>query len=228
MFTRPKRATRQASGGSTASKRVRLNPPAVTRKVPKSVEVKWEAEVPYDNENVPTGNSATLTKVASIAAGDSPYERNGRAIKILGHRVRMRWYKQNTVPETMLRVIMFRWNTGLANPSVSSILDTGGVDAVTADYNGEYKGIYKILHDKVYTITDFQERYNTTTGVSFTPPYHFVEQMIDFKVSDPHLRTFYIDPANGSGSSSTWLLITAMDSAAYINESNVVTEFVDV
>jgi len=210
------------------SKRVRLNPPTVTRRKPKTVEVKQLVESPWDNVNVDTGNTCTLARVANIAEGDRPNQRNGRTVKILNFRVRLQWYKQNTTPMTMIRVILFRWNTGVAAPTTGSILDTGAVNALTAAYNGEFKGIYKILYDKTYSIEDFQERYNTGTGAAFTPAYHFIEDVIDFKVADPHQRSFYIGAGTGSGTSSTWLAITAMDSSAYINESAITTEFVDV
>jgi len=226
-LSRPKRATRQSSGGP-ASKRTRLNPPTVTRRLPLVKEVKQQVDVPWDNINVDTGATGTLIRVANIVAGDGPDDRDGRVIKILRHHVRLQWYKQNNVPQTMMRVILFRWGTGVAAPTTGSILNTTGVNALTANYNVEFKGIYKILHDKVYTINDFQENYNTTTGAAFTPAYHFMEGLIDFQVSDPHQRTFYIDAATGSGSSSTWLMVTAYNSSAYINESSIATEFVDV
>lgn len=225
MFRRPARIRRSSSG--PPAKRTRLNPSTVTRRVPKSVEIKQEAEVPWDNVNITAGGTALLERVANIAAGDGPTERNGRAIKILGHRLRMRWYKQNDSPQAIMRIIIFRWGTGIASPTTGSILDLVGVDAITADYNIQYRGVYKILADKTYTINDFAQRFDSA-GAAVNPSFNFIEQMVDIKVEDPHIRTFYEDIAAGSASSSTWVLVVGMNLSGYINESNVSTDFLDI
>lgn len=176
-----------------------------------------------------TTNGSVFAAFGGINDGAAANERTGRVVRILGHRFRVLLNKNNTVPQAVVRIVVFRWNQALdASFSPNQVVNLA-LGGVVAPYNQSYRGQYKVLYDEVIDIRDVGNTRFDSTGSGVGQGYNNVQEFREFYIRDPHLESYFSINAFDRADKTNYVVIYSQTSStAFLSDITSETMFEDV